>query len=301
VLPIPKFMKRNAAYSRGRNALLSLFSTPRFYDPLSAIRLCLPEYSQTADLESLTKLISKVGEQEGLCIWHTPIGEFATPTCQVLNSRAIAGLIEELFQRNVYLCGPVRIARGSVVLDIGAYVGLFARKAIGLGARHVICVEPVPQNIPALRSNLKSESLANCVSIVAKGIWDKHDVLRMHVHPNDPTSDSFMEVEPRGDTYEIAVNVVPLDSIVKELELPRVDFVKIDVEGAELRALEGARDVLTRDKPQLAVAVEHTSNRLLNADRVRKLVLDINPAYRCIPGPYSLTEWKLSPDILYFK
>jgi FkbM family methyltransferase len=298
-LLIPKWMKRNSVYPLGRNAILSLIGSPRFYNPLSAIQYCVPEYEHVANVESLIRDIRVIEEKEGLTIWRTPLGDLATPSTQILDN--IAFLIDE-FCRNVYLCGPVRIAPGSVVLDIGGNVGLFAKQAIRLSARQVICLEPVPENIRALRRNLASELSMNRVTILAKGVWDKIDALRIRVDPKHPTCSSFVEILSEADTYEVTINVEPIDLIVKELELPCVDFVKMDIEGAELKALHGAREVLLRHKPQLAIAVEHTSDRLRNAGLVRDLVLSINPTYRCIPGPYSISnQWRLLPDILYFK
>jgi len=299
LLLIPKWMKRNPVYPRGRNAILSLIGSPRFYNPLSAIRHCVPEYEHVPNVESLIREIHVIEDKEGLTIWRTPLGDFATPSTQILDN--ITFLIDE-FCRNVYLCGPVRIAPGSVVLDIGGNVGLFAKQAIRLGAGQVICVEPVPENIRALRRNLASECSTNRVRILAKGVWDKIDVLRIRVDPKHPTCSSCVEILSEKDAYEVTIDVEPIDLIVKELKLPCVDFVKMDIEGAELRALRGAREVLVRYKPQLAIAVEHTSDRLRNADLVRDLVLSINPTYRCIPGPYSISnQWRLLPDILYFK
>lgn len=296
---IPKWLKRNPVYPRGRNAILSLIGSPRFYNPLSAIRRCVPEYEQVSNVESLIRNIRVIEEKEGLTIWRTPLGDFATPSTQILEN--IAFLIDE-FCRNVYLCGPVHIAAGSVVLDIGGNVGLFAKQAICLSARQVICVEPVPENIRALRRNLASERSMNQITILAKGAWDKVDDLRIRVDPKHPTNSSCVEILSERDTYEVTINVEPIDLMVKELELSSVDFVKMDIEGAELRALQGARGVLVRYKPQLAIAVEHTSDRLRNAGLVRDLVLSINPTYRCIPGPYSISnQWTLLPDILYFK
>ena len=83
--------------------------------------------------------------------------------------------------------------------------------------------------------------------------------------------------------------------------MPRVDFIKMDIEGAELKAIEGAAEILRRYKPQLAIAVEHTDDQLRNAKMVRDLVCRINSEYRCAAGPYVVTRrYRLAPDILYF-
>ena len=116
-------------------------------------------------------------------------------------------------------------------------------------------------------------------------------------------------LQTKGETAELQQyiddqllnNYNNLDQIVENLKLSRVDFIKMDIEGAELKALQGARETIMRHKPYLAIAVEHTADRLRNARQVRELVLSINSEYRCVPGPYRFTgERRLAPEILYF-
>jgi hypothetical protein len=57
---------------------------------------------------------------------------------------------------------------------------------------------------------------------------------------------------------EYQVRGMAIDDIVRELKLPRVDVIKIDVEGAELQVLQGARETLQRLRPQLVVEIGPT-------------------------------------------
>lgn len=75
----------------------------------------------------------------------------------------------------------------------------------------------------------------------------------------------------------------------------------MDVEGAELNALRGAREILRRDKPQLAITVEHTADSMRNGYLVRELLLEISLDYPCLSGPYRATKRGLAPEVLYFK
>jgi FkbM family methyltransferase len=66
--------------------------------------------------------------------------------------------------------------------------------------------------------------------------------------------------------------VVPLttiDKLVDELRLPSVDFVKMDIEGAEMQALKGAVATVRRFHPRMAISVEH---RPSDPDRILELV-----------------------------
>jgi len=296
LLAIPKWLKSNPVYPLGRAAILSLVGSPRFYNPVSAVKLCFPEEKEEAQFKSLLNSIFQVRKEGSLAIWDTPLGELATMQSEIVEH--VAFLLGE-FQRDVYLCGTVRVMPGATVFDIGANIGLFAKKAISAGAKRVICLEPGPGNVCALRWNLAAE--IGQVSILAMGAWDKVDTMRFTVDPKRPARSSCVQPSSDRESFEISIRVAPLDLIVENLKLSRVDFIKMDIEGAELNALQGARETISRHKPRLAIAVEHTADRLRNAHHVRELVLGINPEYRCVPGPYCFIGGRrLAPDVLYF-
>jgi len=56
------------------------------------------------------------------------------------------------------------------------------------------------------------------------------------------------------------VRTVSIDDVVRDRNLPRVDFIKMDIENAQLSALKGALNTLNRFKPKLAICVYHKPN-----------------------------------------
>lgn len=68
-----------------------------------------------------------------------------------------------------------------------------------------------------------------------------------------------------------------LDTIVEMLGLERVDFIKMDIEGAEVDALLGAEETIKRFKPKLAICTYH---RPTDPIEIRKILLNYNPNYR---------------------
>jgi FkbM family methyltransferase len=163
---------------------------------------------------------------------------------------------------------------GMVALDVGAHVGYYARlfsQAVGPGGR-VLAFEPHPRNFQALQHNLRAcpnvEALALAVG-EARGNAQLHDYLMMSASGSLNYDERLRETQqagiqagdlaPRLKDFQpqvYTVPVVPLDELLEERGLQRVDFVKMDIEGAELGALRGLRRTLQRS-PDLALIMEY--------------------------------------------
>jgi len=148
------------------------------------------------------------------------------------------------------------IRPNTVFWDIGANVGfysLLASKLVGSGK--VFAFEPVPRNLSYLRKHLS----LNCVTNV--------EVLPIAVSDRNGTS-SF-ELEETGymghlsSEGKITVPTATLDSLVEEGKVLPPDYVKMDIEGAELLALCGAARTFQRSRPILFLA---THGRLIERE-----------------------------------
>jgi FkbM family methyltransferase len=220
-------------------------------------------------------------------LWSTPFGEFWAPTASK------DGLIYDLGeqQRNIY---GTRIRPGDIVLDAGANVGVFTRKALWAGASKVIAIEPGPENLECLRRNLTSEIESGRVVLFPKGVWDKGDVLKFAIDPNDSAEDSF--VRPIENAEFVQIPVTTVDELVAELHLPRVDFIKMDIEGAEQKAVLGARNTISRYHPRMALCIYHVQG---DETMVPKLVADAYGGYQtsrtCLCARDAIT-----PEVAFF-
>lgn len=163
--------------------------------------------------------------------------------------RNSAGIFLEMFQDEVYE-KVWRPEEGDTVIDIGAYVGMFtvkASKLVGPSGK-VIAIEPGPSTFSLLEENTKA--LDNVV-LVRKAVWDKEGTSKLY-HSWAPGADTL--VKPWEKYTE--VETITLDKLLKELELPWVDFVKVDAEGAELKILEGSAEALKKIK-RMSIATYH--------------------------------------------
>lgn len=155
---------------------------------------------------------------------------------------------------------------GMQVIDAGANVGeitLLAAKRVGLAGR-VIAFEPVPEIAACLCTNIEANEFSQVTVVKAALSEDEgeHELYR-RVSPikdrsvNDGTGSLFQGNRGRRGTGSVRVGT--LDTFVKDINLSKVDLIKMDIEGAELPALRGASELLARDRPMLIVEVQEES------------------------------------------
>lgn len=239
---------------------------------------------QYKDLESFQKQCKVAGYHNGLLQWHSPVGTYWLPAEDPTTS---LWDMAQVLTRNVYSYKNLSVRNGDIVLDCGAHVGSFVRRALDLGAFTVVAIEPSTIKIAALRKNFEREVQAGIVRLAQIGVWDREDKLWLSGPAN--MTNSFVHSDiTAGATQGEWVRVTTIDALVDELRLPRVDFIKMDIEGAETRALLGARNTIRRFRPFLAIATEHTDNVAANARSVIRLVQQLEPTYRIGFGRYIL-------------
>lgn len=135
------------------------------------------------------------------------------------------------------------IREGDVVLDVGAHVGYFTRLAAKKGAR-VFALEPQPRNAARLRL-LASDR----VEVRQLACWSE-SFQRIDFHESlSSTEGSVRRTEVKVATYQVSTLAID------DMQLPRLDFMKIDVEGAELQVFLGAERTLERCRPFVVAEV----------------------------------------------
>jgi FkbM family methyltransferase len=136
---------------------------------------------------------------------------------------------------------------GDVVLDVGAYIGYpYTLKSAKLVGDHgkVISIEPDPWNFRILTMNVKSNRLSNVI-LLNVAISDKDGESSFYVRKRPMVSRTQIPQNP-SDVYRvIKVKTRSIDSILEQYNIPKVDWIKIDVEGAEMLVLKGARRLLS--------------------------------------------------------
>lgn len=235
-----------------------------------------------------------LGTEAGLEHYQTPKGEFWAPK----GSRFILPFNLAEQEVGIYGRAPLGVRKGDIVLDCGANVGTFARYALDGGAEKIVAIEPAPDNIECLRRNFPAEIASGRIVLVPKGVWDKDDVLELRVDPENQAADSFV-IERKGAIVTARVPLTTIDKLATELGLPRVDFIKMDIEGAEVNALIGARGTIARHHPRLALSAYH---RPTDPVEIPAAVRAAWNGYRIQCGPCAALpgQWLMRPDVLMF-
>lgn len=141
---------------------------------------------------------------------------------------------------------------GGVALDIGANIGLSAIVlAALLPAGRVLAAEPSPRTVRALRETLALNGLTGRVAVEATAIAATPGEVAFNADPDHSAGSKIVNegTMDRAALAPVTVPVTTLDALVAAHALPRVDLVKVDVEGFEGDVLDGAAATIARHRP----------------------------------------------------
>ena len=280
------YAKPLIAYARGDTGGCSLSQA---YSALST--------SEFESVQARLRNSSQVVDQtpDGFSCVRTEQGTFWVPP-----GNDLAFVLAEQAVR-IYGDGEHRVQPGDTVLDCGANIGAFTREALNAGAGLVLAIEPVPAHVEALHRTFKAEIDQGRVQVIAKGVWNKEDTLEMNLFEN-ALLDSFVMAqrpEERQAKRRVALPLTTIDRIVDELALPRIDFIKMDIEGAERQALEGSRRTIARFKPRMSIATENLPD---DYSTLPDVITAIEPTYQWTSGPCTFEgRFTIRPETLYFR
>lgn len=178
----------------------------------------------------------------------------------------------------------VEAEAGDTVLDLGACWGdtahYFASKAGASGK--VYSFEFIPENIRLFKQNKElNPDLKDNITIVEHPVSDVSDV-EVYFKDNGPGSIMKMESFPEQTG---SVKTICIDDFVERYKVKKVDFIKMDIEGAEPMALNGAINTIKKFRPKLAIANYHGLGDFTN---IPNWILDLDLDYEIFIGHYTI-------------
>ncbi len=177
---------------------------------------------------------------------------FYSRVTRKINNFALQDMIVSMSTHEEEILEHFTPKEGDIVIDIGAAFGFYtilSSKMIGPKGK-VIAIEPQLESFQMLNSNIKLNKLSN-VKTLNSAVYSKETKLQLY------SSYSVIPERAGKNTLDfIEVNCNKLDNLIfQEGKINEVNWIKIDVEGAELEVLKGAHNTLSKSK-DIALLIE---------------------------------------------
>lgn len=169
-----------------------------------------------------------------------------------------------------------------VFIDAGAYDGKTSKEFINWchGEYDSIYMFELNEDMKSVcYRNLETDKK---IFFTGKGVWNKNSRLRFW------DSQSAAHIDEKSSDSENG-NFAQVCTIDSEVMGENITFIKMDVEGSELKALQGAQNTIKKLKPRLAISVYHKLDDTVN---IMKYLLELNPEYRFYLRHYSACQWE---------
>jgi FkbM family methyltransferase len=166
------------------------------------------------------------------------------------------GFIYGTWEPDVVSAMSEMVRPGWVAVDVGAHIGYFALILARLVGPEgfVFAFEPVPGNFHALEENLSLNQIAH-VQAINKAVFDKSGQLELNVLDGAGLPDHASIDGSRG-VRSVTVESISLDEFFAQRKRP-INFLKMDVEGAEGSVLQGARKLIETDHPLMEIEIHY--------------------------------------------
>jgi FkbM family methyltransferase len=167
--------------------------------------------------------------------------------------------------------------KGDIVVDIGAHIGLYTiigAKRVGEQGK-VVAIEADPENFEMLNRNIKLNQLTNVIPL-NYAVYSKETKIKLYLPSGESGFTKYNTIMPNWiNTQEkfVEVNANTLDYLLQlnKIRQEEINWIKIDVEGAEFEVLKGATNVLSKSK-DVAILMELHGPPHIYRPKVEELV-----------------------------
>ena len=191
-----------------------------------------------------------------------------------------------IIREGPYEKNRVKLEPGDVVIDAGAYLGIFsifASKKIGPNGK-VYAFEPISENYQLLEKTIKLNKAKN-IEIIPYALGKKEGLLPMAIEDGSfNASSGFFK---KGNKKRI-VKQISLDEFIEQRKISKIDFIKADIEGMERELLFGAQKTIKEFKPRLSICTYHRPD---DPKIIEELVQNLVPQYKIIQTEMKLYAW----------
>ncbi len=168
-------------------------------------------------------------------------------------------ILSELFVYSEYFKYQ-DLKEGDVVIDAGANIGGFvvqAAQKVGKSGK-IYAIEPNEENRQTLKKNLELNNIENC-EILSDALWSEKCTKEFFIS-HRPGEHTLIDYEGDSNFQKKDVTTIHcerLDDLIKKHNINKVDYLKMDIEGAEIEAMKGATEFLKTQNPFLLIEALH--------------------------------------------
>ena len=186
--------------------------------------------------------------------------------------------------------------------DVGAHIGLISLPA----ALHmkksgkIVAFEPSGKNFMHLKNHVKNNNLQNQIILNQNLIGEENCKKKFFISNKESAINSISKVHQIKDYKEVIISQITLDTYCRNTDL-KPQIIKIDVEGAEINVLKGAKEIIYKYKPTIYLSIHpnHIKKLGTNINELTELINDLNYEIKDFSGnsisEYQLDEYLLTP------
>jgi len=218
-------------------------------------RKCVLRKCTTAEQQKLLKgTYALTTDYDSFCPKMAEITYKGRALCfdvSTISQTEIALLISEIYLMNQYNVSEEDI-KDKVVVDAGAHIGSFAIQCAALGAKKVYAFEPVPEIYETLKKNIELNNFQEIIQPLNKAVGDANSTAEVsYNYAGDSSASLSLKPDAR---FRQKIDVIRLDDFLKD---EKIDFIKMDIEGYEEKALIGAGNLIKKYKPTMSISAYH--------------------------------------------
>ncbi|WNM20264.1 FkbM family methyltransferase [Flavobacterium capsici] len=174
-----------------------------------------------------------------------------------------------------------KVKQNDIVIDAGANCGhlsIFFSKIVGSNGK-IFAFEPDKFNIERILKNISlNDDLSNNIQIEDVLLWDKNELISFYEAGTVGSSAVWMP----DDELCVKKQAVRIDDWVKNNNIQKLDFIKMDIEGAEIEALDGCIETIKTLRPNFAIASYHFVNGEQTFIKVEQFFSAMNYPYKTV-------------------
>ena len=191
-------------------------------------------------------------------------------------------LLDKLVIHNQYSYKDCKVEKGDFVIDAGGCWGdtslIFSSKAGENGK--VFTFEFFEDNLNILKENLSyNKNLSKKIVLTEQPLYNKSNEI---LYLNHACADITTLTETKNNLQQY--KTISIDDYIENNKIEKIDFIKMDIEGCELKALQGAINTLKKYKPKLAIAAYH---KYEDYYEIPKFLNELNLGYKFYFASYT--------------